>query len=287
MDTTLEVAPLGLLIASERDANVLLVSASGPARLVKTPAAPSRPSSWHTDTVGAIGETGTLDAKVHEVVSGDLEVLFRAAFRALPQAQWLDAVKGLPLPTRFGGSVSNLVVSPLEDTTTPLQIDYHYKVDAFSEWAKHRVTAAVALINTPLMPDDAPAVPLPLGGPLEYVLSSRLTLPGSVSATLSEDVKPDVVIDQDFARYRLHNAVNGRVFETRRELLFKKKEIPPEVLPAYRTFVSEFSSAEVPRSVCVQRRGSGTPNRLSSGTVGEGPETEKNPSGRCRRSDAR
>jgi tetratricopeptide (TPR) repeat protein len=274
MDTTLEVAPLGLLIGSERDANVLLVPASGAARLVKTPAAPSRPTSWHTDTVGTIGESGTLEATVHEVVSGDLEIVFRAAFRALPQTQWLAAVKGLPLPTRFGGSVSDLVVSSLEDTSTPLQFDYHYKVDAFSDWATHKVTAAVALINTPLTADDAPAVPLTLDGPLEYVFSSRLTMPDSVSATLNEDVKPDLVIDQDFARYRLHNALNGRVFETRRELLFKKKEIPPDVLPAYRTFVREFSSAEYSvrlRPTTWEWDAASTVDWY----VGEGPETRK------------
>ncbi|HKW03183.1 MAG TPA: DUF3857 domain-containing protein [Vicinamibacterales bacterium] len=243
MDTTIEVAPLGLLVEPERDANVLLIPATGAARLIKTPAVPVRASSWHTDTVGTISEAGTLDATVHEVISGDLEVVFRAAFRALPQAQWVEAAKHLSLALRFGGTVSDVVVSPLEDTTTPFRIDYRYTVPEFSDWKDQKITAAVALIYTPQPGDDPPPVPLVLGGPLEYVFSSRLTLPATFNATLNEDAQPDLVIDRDYARYRLQNTLNGHVFETRRELVFKKKEVPPDAFAAYRKFVSDFGDA--------------------------------------------
>lgn len=241
MDTTLEVAPLGLLVESERDTNVLLVSSSGPARLIKTPAMPPRPTSWRTDSVGTISDAGGLDATVHETISGDLEVLFRSALRAVPQSQWLEAAKKLPLPSRFSGTVSDFVVSPLEDTTTPLQISYRLTVASLSDWSSGQVTALVPFINYAPPPGaDDPAVPLALGGPTELVSTSRLTLPSSLAARLAADAKPDLVLDQEFARYHLQNSLTGSVFETRREMQYKKKEITTGEFAAYRKFIDEF-----------------------------------------------
>ncbi|HUL74709.1 MAG TPA: DUF3857 domain-containing protein [Vicinamibacterales bacterium] len=245
MDTTLEVAPVGLLIGPERDQDTLLVDSRGPARVVRTPATPVRESSWHVDVVGTLSGTGSLDATVHEVVSGDLEVGMRAVLRGIPQTQWQAAAKQLPLTSRFGGTVSDLEISPLEDVATPLKISYRYTVDSYSDWAKGEVTAPVPLLNFPNVPAaDAPPVPVDLPGASDFVFTSRLTLPEGVVATLGTDDKAHLVVDEPFARYQLDNTLNGRVFETRRAMLWKKKNLAPSEFDAYRAFITDFTSAD-------------------------------------------
>ncbi len=244
-DTTLEVAPAGLLVGPERDHDVLLVDSRGPARVVRTPAAPVRTSSWRVESVATLSATGTLDASVRDVISGDQEVVVRALLRSIPQAQWPAAAKELPLPSRFGGTVTDLMISPLEDTTTPLQITYHYVVDAYSDWSKGQVSGVVPFVRFPDAPAaDAPPIPLDLAGPAEFVLMSRLTLPEGFAASLATDDKSDLVLDEAFARYQIKNTLNGRVFETHRELLWRKREVAPAEFETYRRFVGGFTGAD-------------------------------------------
>jgi len=87
MDVTTEVAPFRLLSANLRKKQALVISSTGPARLVDTPADPPTVSLMTTDVDATLGALGALSAQVKLAVRGDAELMFRTIFRRVPAAK--------------------------------------------------------------------------------------------------------------------------------------------------------------------------------------------------------
>lgn len=213
LDTTLEVAPFGFLIATERDATALALPAAGDARLITTPATAVRANAFRTETEGRVSEDGHLQAVVREVVSGDFEVLLRTAFRAAGRANWEKLVQSFPLPRTRGGVVSDIVVSPPEETEAPFRVEYRYRLDAVADWPRGTLNPPTVIdVESFRIPDG---VTLELGPATEFTAVARLELPDTIE--VREDSSPAVDIDHDFGRYSFRWSTQGRVVETERQ----------------------------------------------------------------------
>lgn len=244
LDTTLEVAPYGYLLSSERDAHVLQIGGGRPALVLTTPAAmASRPTWWHQEITGRIDDSGTLTAKVRERFSGDTEFLMRAAFRVLPQARWTEAVGELPLGATYSGTVENVSISDPADTTQAFQIDYDYRAKSFSNWSNGNIYPP-APVSLPARPDEErPAIPLPLGLANEQVASSRIELPATTRPALAKDARGHVILERPEARYEATVSVSGQVVTTERKWTVKTTEVPLADVDAFRSWLADVKAS--------------------------------------------
>lgn len=241
LDTTLEVAPFGFLIGTERDATVLVVPERGESRLMTTPEVPARINALRTETTGRVSEDGQLQATVREEATGDIEVVLRAAFRSAGRQQWEQIVRALPLSRMRAGTIADIVVTPPEDTDAPFRVDYRYTVDGFADWSNSTFSPPVPL-DVPKSPDAAAAdkpVEVELAGMLTSV--ARIELPENVE--VRRDSSPPVDLSRAFGQYRFAWSVDGRVVAIERQLMSDVKEIPASEIDDYRAFLASVRDA--------------------------------------------
>ena len=122
LDTTAEVAPYGFLTFNLRDKQALVIPNSLPPRLVKTPTDPPVRNFVAFEIDAKLSDDGVLEGKMQRSYRGDAEVLLRAAFRQVAQAQWKDLVQGIGQGMGYAGEVSEVEVGSPEDTSEP----FHY-----------------------------------------------------------------------------------------------------------------------------------------------------------------
>ncbi len=126
LDTTTEVAPFGYLTFNLRDKQALVVRPGKPAVLMATPANLPFPSSQQVEVKGRLSDDGTLQAEVRWTFRNDTEIFLRAAFRNTPQDKWKDLIQSMSYAMGYAGDVSDVSVSPPDDTGSPFQYSYHY-----------------------------------------------------------------------------------------------------------------------------------------------------------------
>jgi tetratricopeptide (TPR) repeat protein/transglutaminase-like putative cysteine protease len=239
LDTTAEVAPPGYLTANLRDKLALVIPDSGPAQLSRTPADPPFKMSYEFRIDGKLGGDGTLNANAQLIVRGDFEFLLRTAFRSTPQAQWKDLVQLLSRQLGFGGTVSDVTVSPPEAVGAPLQIRYAYERKKFGDWDNQRFPAPFPPINLRDLPQDAPNNhdPIKLESPGDYVLSAQIELPRGLAAELPHAVD----IRQDFADYRASYSIESGTIKVDRRLVIHVGHIPRDRSKDYVSFRKKIS----------------------------------------------
>ena len=225
LDTTAEVAPLGWLMPTLRGQEALVAPAGKPASLIKTPADSPVKNSLHFEVEGKLDAAGTLEAKVERRDRGDMEVVFRAAFRQVPQPQWKDLVQRLSYMSGFSGDVSEVTASAPEATGEPFHLSYKYVRKDYSDWGNRRISPPLQLCSLLELKDAATSKspdPLKLGGPGEYECKSKIELPKGYTPGLL----PDADIVRDFAEYHSSYSFKDGVFEAERRLIIKARELP-------------------------------------------------------------
>jgi tetratricopeptide (TPR) repeat protein len=253
LDTTLSVAPIGHLASVERNRDVLVLPERGNPHLDRTPAVSTRAEIHHVQTLGSVSVDGTLEANVEETFSGDLELVMRAAFRTVPQPEWVTLVSKLSIAERFNGSVSNVAVSPIEDTSRPFRLTYRYTDDQFSDWKEQKISPALPYLRRPTLAEsDSPGIPIEIGGPVTLTATSRLELPSGFVLSLETGTEGEVIQDEPFARHRLRSQLRGRLYEVEREFELKRKELAVAEFDTYRRFDAAVSA--VPSSVVLRPR---------------------------------
>ncbi len=237
MDATLEVAPLGYLIPTVRGQQALLIPASGPARLVRTPEQLPFVSAMDFQMDGNLDDKGTFTGKAQMTARGDLEVILRAAFRQVGQARWKELMQGISANMSFGGTVTDVTADPPEDTSTAFHIRYQYERKDFGDWPNRRIIAALPPIFLPEAPDDTEKSPNPvdLEGPIEYTLRSDIKLP-SGSAPQVPFPRSN---NQPFAEYHSKASFANGTLHIERELYEKTQQVPQSQLENYRKFRAE------------------------------------------------
>lgn len=233
LDTTTEVAPFGLLIGTLRGKQALLISAEKPASLVTTPANPPFPTDDLFDVNAKLSADGTLTGHIQHTSRGDLELLYRLAFRNVPAAQWKELVQRISYSSGFGGEVSAVTASVPEDTSKPFQYAYDYTRKDYSDWKERRITPPMPPFGVEVRGDEdkKPTEPVTLGAPGDLVYRARVELPADAF-----NLPRDVDLTTDFADYHSTYKIKDDVLIAERRLVVKKDRVPLAEWEAYRKF---------------------------------------------------
>jgi len=234
LDTTPEVAPFGLILASLRDRYALVIPSNKAPSLVKTPAQPSFQALQAFNVEGTLSADGTLTAHVQQTTRGDSEVIFRAAYRSTSNAQWKDLAQRVSYASGYSGEVSNVAVSAPEDTNKPFQVSHDYTKKSFGDWDNHRIVAPLPWFGFESSASDekTPAEPVILGALGEIVLTSKTTLPPGYAPKYSDKLD----LSEDFADYHATYSIENGVLTANRRLIIKQSEVPVSSWETYTKF---------------------------------------------------
>jgi tetratricopeptide (TPR) repeat protein len=133
LDTTGEIAPYGMIMLPLRNKKALVIDGPASIRLAETPANPPFPVQEVFEFNGKVDDSGTMEADVSFFAHGDTEMLFKTALRQASPSKYKDLIHVLSMSLGFGGEVSDVKVTGLQDLENGLRIAYHYhRADYFN-----------------------------------------------------------------------------------------------------------------------------------------------------------
>jgi len=241
MDTTAEVAPLGLLMPSLRDKPALVIKPEGSEFRTTLRNGPVQNLGTFRLS-GKLSGEGVLESDAQYELRGDEEVMVRLAFRRVPQAQWKDLVQSISYRTGFAGTVGDIEAGAPEKTDTAFKFTYHYSRKDYADWSNHRILACMPAIGIPPVTEEdiSRQKPLWLGYPAEWAYESRIELPKAFTAQLPQPVK----LKEDYAEYEDTTTMEGDVMVTKRRMRVKNREVTPSQLKSYQAFQKAISDDE-------------------------------------------
>jgi tetratricopeptide (TPR) repeat protein len=242
MDTTSEMAPLGLLVVPLREKPALVITPEK-VGFQTTPSVPPFASHEEFEMSGKLGEDGTFDAQAKSLMRDDVELVLRLAFRSLPQSRWQELVQRVSSAGGFGGTVSDVQTSRIEKTDEPLSFTYRYNRKDYSDWENHRILAAIPFLTLPAVKDEdlSRTSPFWITAPGEWQYQSRIELPKGFSA----QTPPPLKLKEDFAEFESSSEIHDGVLVTKRHLVVKAREVTPPQLKAYKAFQKTLSEDQL------------------------------------------
>ncbi|HSY91978.1 MAG TPA: DUF3857 domain-containing protein [Candidatus Binatus sp.] len=242
LDTTPEVAPYGLLMQQLRDKQALVIPSSKPPVLMTTPANPPFPQEQRFTSEGKLDTSGTFTGRVEQIYRGDTEVALRMMFRQLSESQWKEGVQRFSYALGFGGDVSNVTVTPADETDKPFRISYDYVRKSYGGWEDHQITPPVPPNMGIESTKDTkkPKESVLLGAPGEIVYQSKLTLPEGYSLVAPKAV--DLV--EPYAEYHATARLEDGALISSRRLVIKRTEVALDRWENYRDFGKAVSDDE-------------------------------------------
>ncbi len=180
MDSTAEVAPVGVLVATLRDKQALAIPAGKPAYLERTPADLPFTQVARFEATGKLDEHGEFTGRLSQTYHGDAELVMRSMFRVVPESQWKEFLQRFSANTGFGGEVSAPEVSAVEKTDEPLHFAYDYKREKYSEWEDRRISPPMPPVGWELVPgikQTKPADDIDIGSPGDQLYTASVALP--------------------------------------------------------------------------------------------------------------
>jgi tetratricopeptide (TPR) repeat protein len=223
MDTTSEIAPIGMLVATIRDKQALQIAPDASASIVRTPAKPPFEAYTKFDLDGKVSSLGKLEANVTREMRGDAELAMRSAFRRIPESNWTQLVNYIVSQEQSGAVASNIKVDNLNDTSKPVVLHYDMALPNFLDY-----TAKDAKFYVPLesyrIPDlDADDTePAMLYGPLTMTAHVKIVLPDSVTV----DPPVSVEVKRDYAVYTANADFKDHVLSADRKIVLNVTELP-------------------------------------------------------------
>ncbi|HEX5473505.1 MAG TPA: DUF3857 domain-containing protein [Vicinamibacterales bacterium] len=152
MDTTAEVAPIGMLPSQIRGKRALFLgSRTEKSRLIRTPADPPMPSIDTIQVDGRVNGIGVLAAHVAVSSRGDAALGLRAIVRLLPHDKLSEFGKQLASAEGIPGEVSDVSTSDPTDTGGPFQVTFQVRDADYLDWAKE--TSTIKPLATATFPD--------------------------------------------------------------------------------------------------------------------------------------
>ena len=188
LDSTAEVAPYRMLVATTRDRKVLAVPDTGVARVEKTPAELPFKSFQTMDAVGSLDKDGVADSKITMTFRGDTELVLRQVLRQVAPAQYELLMQNLSQRIGFSGTTSHAEFSKAENTTEPLTVHYDYhRVKPGDDWDNLRILPQLLPIPFPIVDEKEPPVrSIELGVTHVDTSTAALKLPDGWGAELPE-----------------------------------------------------------------------------------------------------
>ncbi len=244
LDATAEVAPPGMLIASLRDEDALLILPTGEPLLTKTPAAPPFQAFDHYEARATLDGNGKLHAHFDVTMRGDLELLMRAALFSSGRAQWQQIGQGLSGGMGFGGTVSAFNASSVNTPAQPLSFTYDYEREDYGDWPNHRILSLLpgslfAQTELTKQPDE----PIALGAPRLETARSTITLPDAFTApTLPVNVHASSSFAGFDLTYTLHRSGKSTDLVTEARLEIKTPSLPASAWMEYAEFAKNIAA---------------------------------------------
>jgi tetratricopeptide (TPR) repeat protein len=177
-------------------------------------------------------------------VRGDAELIYRYAFRQAGQPQWKDVMQKASSFLNFGGTVSDVALSPLDATDTPFHIEYNYTRKEFGDWENRRITLPCPPMFVPDLPAEADAAkhpkPIELGSPFEALYRGSVQLPSNSHPHLL----PSLELHEALADYHTAYSVSNGAIHFERRLTVKAREVTPAQFDSYRKFTKAITDDE-------------------------------------------
>jgi len=239
MDSTEEVAPVGLLMDALRDKQALAIPDGKPAYLERTPEDSPTPRSIHIQVNGKLSDKGLFTGRIAQSTDGDVGMVFRAGFRQVPQSQWKELLQRISQAQNYGGEVSNPQVSDVEQIAQPFEFSFDYTREKYYQWddrkTSHWISPPLPPMGGELAPgvkEKKPADDPALGSTGETVYHATMELPTGWSMVPPEgsDLK------EDWLEYHSKYSFKNGVFTADRALIVKKTKVPIEQWEKYLAF---------------------------------------------------
>jgi Flp pilus assembly protein TadD len=241
LDSTPEIGPYRMLIYPLRDKQALVIPATGPATLMRTPATPPFPAVDVFEASGKLDTDGTLTAHLSVSLRGDNELIYRAAFHQTSRTQWSDMAQNISYRMGFVGTVSNLDVSVPEHTANPFQLSYDYTRKEYADWPNRRITVLMTPSGFPSSEDDdKPADELNLGPQYVETHHSVIELHANYTAVLPKSVK----YTTEFATYQMDYKMDGSRFIADRRVEILEGKVPVAKWEQYQKFAKNVQEDE-------------------------------------------
>ncbi len=239
MDSTEEVAPVGVLMATLRDKQALAIPAAKPAYLEHTPVGLPFPQTIHLQATGSLTDQGLFTGHIAQTMAGDIELIFRAGFRMVPQSQWKEFIQQVSGSQGYAGEVSNPQVSAVEQIGQPFTFSYDYTREKYYQWndkdTTHWISPPVPGMGLELAPgikDKKPADELFLGAIGETAYHAEMQLPKGWTMTPPQNVD----LHEDWLEYHAAYSVKDGVYTADRVTRIKKTKLPLDDWEKYLTF---------------------------------------------------
>jgi tetratricopeptide (TPR) repeat protein len=231
MDSTAEVAPIGVLMAGLRDKQALAIPGSKPAYLERTPADLPSPRAIQIQVEGKLSDQGLFTGHLAQTVDGDVGVLFRMGFRRVPQSQWKELVQNIAASQGYAGEVSNPLVSEVEQISQPFHFSFDYTREKYYQWndhdTSHWISPPLPAMGGELAPgvkEKKPADDTELGSTGKTVYFAKMQLPAGWSMTPPDNVD----LNEDWFEYHAKYSFKDGTFTAERVALIKKTKVPVE-----------------------------------------------------------
>lgn len=239
MDSTEEVAPIGVLVSALRDKQALAIPIDKPAFLERTPADLPFAQSARSQIEGKLSDQGVFSGHIAESFHGDAELSLRAAFRRVPKSQWKELMQRLSRSQSFGGEVSNPEVSDVEQNGQLFRLSFDYVREKYYQWNDHDASHWIGPPMPPMGGELAPGIKQKkpadepeIGSPGESYNRAALQLPKDWTMISPKDVD----LNEDWAEYLATYSFKDGVLTVERRLVVKKTKIPLDQWEKYLAF---------------------------------------------------
>jgi hypothetical protein len=239
MDSTEEVAPIGVLIGTLRDKQALAIPDGKPAYLERTPAELPFVQSAHIQIEGKLSEQGVFTGHIAQSYYGDGELLLRATFRRVPRSQWKELLQGISRSQSFGGEVSNPEVSEVEQIGQPFRFSFDYTREKYYQWNDRDTSHWIGPPMPPMGGELAPGIKQKqtaddpeLGSPGESDYQSAIQLPKDWTTIPPKGVD----LKEDWAEYHSSYSLRGGTLTAERRLIVKKTKVSLDQWEKYLAF---------------------------------------------------
>jgi hypothetical protein len=242
LEPSVEVAPFAMVRADFRGKHALAGYQvfNGPSHeWEQIPRDLPFPSSQRVKIDAAVGDNGTLSAKVKYTMRGDNELLLRVAFHQAPNEKWKEVAQLLALSDGFRGKITDVTASDPYATKEPFTVEYAIVQPKFVDWAKKpvRIPALLPQLGLP----DSSAKPgsgtgtsaMDLGTPLDVETHLTLQLPAGTSARTPTGTS----VERDYATFASKYAASGATVTATRHLNFLLREVQGDRAADYNAFV--------------------------------------------------
>jgi Flp pilus assembly protein TadD len=228
LDSTSPFSVPGYLVPELRDKRALLIEASGPGEIVRTPADPPFPRRMEVEIKGELQADGALSGHVTWRFRSDPEVYFRSVWAAIAKEKLAPFVKGTLAQDWDDAEVTNIVAADPTDVSRPFQVGFDVKQPAPAQERKSP-TLSIPLPNASVPEGDGETVELKAS---EFVARADI----SMAEGLSAHAPLSLSLARPYGRFESSYAVEGRHLTVARTVTLSRKTLSGEDLPGYAAF---------------------------------------------------